>query len=79
MIRQDVRPSDGKARTDRRRLLESSGVLAGAPVRSLEIRRALFWRSDRPHSRAVAAFIDEIGKAVVALRAARPAPVREPA
>lgn len=55
----------------------ASGVLAGAPVRSLEMRRALFWRSDRPHSRAVAAFIDEIGKAVTAMRAARPPLVRD--
>jgi hypothetical protein len=46
-------------------------------VRSLEMRRALFWRSDRPHSRAVAAFIDEIGKAVTAMRAARPTLVRD--
>lgn len=54
----------------------SRGALAGAPVRGLEVRRALFWRSDRPQSRAVSAFVDEIGKAVATMRAARPQIVR---
>ena len=53
------------------------GVLAGAPVKGLEVRRGLFWRSDRPQSRAVTAFIDELEKAVAALKLARPKIIKE--
>jgi hypothetical protein len=47
-------------------------LLAGAPVKGLEFRRGLFWRADRPQSRAVAVFVEELDKAIAALRAARP-------
>jgi len=50
----------------------AKGVLAGAPVKGLEFRRGLFWRADRPQSRAVAVFVAELDKAVAALKAARP-------
>lgn len=53
------------------------GLLAGAPVKGLGVRRALFWRSDRPQSRAVLAFIDELEKAVCALKVARPGIIKE--
>lgn len=48
------------------------GLLAGAPVKGLEFRRGLFWRADRPHSRALTVFMEELDKAVAALKAARP-------
>jgi LysR family transcriptional regulator, nitrogen assimilation regulatory protein len=53
------------------------GVLSGAPVKGLEVRRGLFWRSDRPQSRAVMAFVDELGNAVAKLKLARPRLIKE--
>jgi DNA-binding transcriptional LysR family regulator len=53
------------------------GVLAGAPVKGLGVRRGLFWRADRPQSRAVAAFADELEKAVAALKLSRPGVIKE--
>lgn len=48
------------------------GTLAGVPVKGLEFRRGLFWRADRPRSRAVSAFIDELERAVVELKVSHP-------
>jgi LysR family nitrogen assimilation transcriptional regulator len=53
------------------------GAFAGAPVKGLEVRRGLFWRSDRPQSRAVAGFVFELQKAVAALKLARPGIIKE--
>lgn len=48
------------------------GTLAGAPVKGLEFKRGLFWRADRPRSRAVSQFIDELEQAVQALKESHP-------
>jgi len=44
------------------------GTLVGVPVKGLEFRRGLFWRADRPLSRAVSVFIEELEKAVSQLK-----------
>lgn len=53
------------------------GVVAGAPIKGLEVRRSVSWRADRPQSRAVVAFVEEIEKAVAALKASKPRVIRE--
>jgi LysR family nitrogen assimilation transcriptional regulator len=53
------------------------GYLAGAPVDGLEVQRGLFWRADRPLSRAVVEFVNEIVTTVNALRTDKPELVRE--
>ena len=49
-----------------------NGTLAGVPVKGLEFRRGLFWRADRPRSRAVSVFIEELEQAVEALKVSHP-------
>lgn len=46
----------------------AEGRLAGAPVHGLELRRGLFWRADRPLSRAVVEFVGKLERAVTALK-----------
>jgi LysR family nitrogen assimilation transcriptional regulator len=46
----------------------SRRTLAGAPVRGLHVRRGLFWRADRPLSRADLDFVREIEGAVAGLK-----------
>jgi LysR family transcriptional regulator, nitrogen assimilation regulatory protein len=48
------------------------GTLVGVPVKGLEFRRGLFWRADRPRSRAVSAFIEDLEQAVGQLRVSHP-------
>lgn len=55
----------------------AAGHLAGAPVQGLEVQRGLFWRADRPLSRAVVEFVKEIETNVQALKQARPELIRE--
>ena len=53
------------------------GELTGAPVKGLEVRRGLFWRSDHPQSRAVVEFMTKLDGAIAALKAAKPPLIRD--
>src|SRR4051812_20384084 len=53
------------------------GTLVGVPVKGLEFRRGLFWRADRPRSRAVSTFIEELEQAVEALKLSHPKFIKE--
>lgn len=55
----------------------ADGHLAGARVDGLEVQRGLFWRADRPMSRAVVQFVSEIERTVDALKQDKADLVRE--
>lgn len=55
----------------------AGGYLVGAPVAGLEVQRGLFWRTDRPQSRAVVEFAAEIERAVAGLKCERGDIIRE--
>jgi LysR family nitrogen assimilation transcriptional regulator len=55
----------------------SRGELMGAPVRGLEVRRGLFWRSDHPQSRAVVEFMTMLDGAIAALKSTKGALIRD--
>ncbi|MGE0733233.1 MAG: LysR family transcriptional regulator [Alphaproteobacteria bacterium] len=53
------------------------GALAGAPVKGLEVRRGVFWRADRPQSRAAVKFVDELQAKVNELKRAMPNVIKD--
>lgn len=53
------------------------GEFAGAPVQGLEVRRGLFWRADRPLSRAVVEFIDQVESVVDELKRTKRPMIRD--
>lgn len=54
-----------------------NGCLVGAPVKGLDVERGLFWRADRPQSRAVIEFVESIEQAVAQLKVERSDIIRD--
>jgi LysR family nitrogen assimilation transcriptional regulator len=55
----------------------SRGDVKGAPIEGFEVRRGLFWRTDRPLSRAVVEFIARLEGAVAKLKRAERSIIRD--
>ncbi|MDB5821108.1 MAG: putative Transcriptional regulator, LysR family, partial [Rhizobacter sp.] len=55
----------------------AEGKLVGAPVSGFEVKRGVFWRTDRPQSRAVVEFVNRLDRTVAAMKSDKSNMIRD--